>query len=315
MKKNISILLIFLLGIANVFAQTASDYYIPLRVGNYLKYHTSAVPPGSNWGARTATSTIEGSNSISGRIYFREKSVEVLDNNQSNIYIVHVFWLRKDSVGNVALGALNTTGSSNVDSATILNGKIFYNEFLTKGYSISQNWGNKTITDSIVSVSETVSAAGKTFYNCITLSESHIDSTGTAVQQDFSYYAYGVGLVKNQRTIPLNQANTSELIEYVTTGISEYPINSTPQKYSLSQNYPNPFNPSTVIRYQLPVNSSVTLKVYDVIGREVAIVVNEVKEAGSHTVQFNGSSLSSGVYFYTLKAGSFTTTKKLLLMK
>ena len=92
-----------------------------------------------------------------------------------------------------------------------------------------------------------------------------------------------------------------------------------PTGFALSQNYPNPFNPSTMISYQVPVNSRVTLKVYDMLGREVATLVNDRQEAGSYSVPFNsnkgGLSLSSGVYFYRLNAGSFVSVKKLILMK
>ena len=87
------------------------------------------------------------------------------------------------------------------------------------------------------------------------------------------------------------------------------------KQFGLEQNYPNPFNPVTMINYQLPMNSTVTLKVYDAIGREVATLVNEVKEAGTYSVTFDGSKLSSGLYFYTIKAGNFIATKKLTLMK
>ncbi len=85
--------------------------------------------------------------------------------------------------------------------------------------------------------------------------------------------------------------------------------------FVLAQNYPNPFNPTTMISYQLPVNSAVSLKVYDVIGKEVSTVVNDVKEAGSYSTTFDGSKLSSGIYFYTIRAGAFTETKKLVLIK
>lgn len=85
--------------------------------------------------------------------------------------------------------------------------------------------------------------------------------------------------------------------------------------FTLSQNYPNPFNPTTTISYQLPVTSNVKLKVYDILGREVATLVNEEKPAGSYEVEFNGSGLSSGIYFYQLKAGNFIQTKKFVLMK
>ncbi|MDP3150182.1 MAG: T9SS type A sorting domain-containing protein [Ignavibacteria bacterium] len=94
-----------------------------------------------------------------------------------------------------------------------------------------------------------------------------------------------------------------------------------PTTFALNQNYPNPFNPSTVISYQLPANSYVTLKVYNAIGTEVAALVNEYKEAGSYNYEFGSASggrnyeLTSGIYFYTLRAGSFVQTKKMVLLK
>jgi hypothetical protein len=88
-----------------------------------------------------------------------------------------------------------------------------------------------------------------------------------------------------------------------------------PNVFALNQNYPNPFNPSTVIGYSLPVTGSVCLKVYDIVGREVATLVNETKEAGSYQVTFNASKLASGVYFYKLQSSSYTSVKKLLMIK
>ncbi len=85
--------------------------------------------------------------------------------------------------------------------------------------------------------------------------------------------------------------------------------------YDLFQNYPNPFNPTTIINYQLPVGNHVTLKIYDILGREVATLVNEKTSAGSYSVKFDGSRLASGVYFYRLEAGSFVSVKKLVLLR
>jgi len=89
----------------------------------------------------------------------------------------------------------------------------------------------------------------------------------------------------------------------------------TPSSFSLLQNYPNPFNPSTVISYQLSVNSQVTLKVYDVLGREVTTLVNGRLTTGTHSVTFDAAALPSGVYFYRIQAGTYTATKKLLVLK
>jgi len=88
-----------------------------------------------------------------------------------------------------------------------------------------------------------------------------------------------------------------------------------PELYTLSQNYPNPFNPKTGIRFQVPGVSDVRLAVYDILGREVAVLVNERKAPGRYEVSFDGSTLSSGVYFYRLAAGDFTQTKRLMLLK
>jgi hypothetical protein len=109
---------------------------------------------------------------------------------------------------------------------------------------------------------------------------------------------------------------TGGIIMYneIITGISNNTGN-VPENYALSQNYPNPFNPSTKINFSLPKSGMVDLRVYDVLGREVAVLVNGMTQAGTNSVDFNASELSSGVYFYTLRAGDFTNTKKMLLIK
>lgn len=90
---------------------------------------------------------------------------------------------------------------------------------------------------------------------------------------------------------------------------------SVPTTFVLAQNYPNPFNPRTTIKYEVPKNTRVKISVYDMLGHEVATLVDAPKAAGRYHVQFDGAALSSGVYFYTMKAGDFTLTRKLLLMR
>jgi hypothetical protein len=88
-----------------------------------------------------------------------------------------------------------------------------------------------------------------------------------------------------------------------------------PGNFILFQNYPNPFNPTTIIRFEIPRESIVTIKLYDLLGREIKTLVNEEKTAGSYSYIFDGSSLSSGIYFYRITAGKFAQTKKMILMK
>jgi len=87
------------------------------------------------------------------------------------------------------------------------------------------------------------------------------------------------------------------------------------QDFSLAQNYPNPFNPTTSIKYQVPEISFVTIKIYDVLGNEITTLVNEEKSAGIYEIEFNGTELPSGIYFYSLQAGNFVETRKMILLK
>ncbi|MEE9430031.1 MAG: T9SS type A sorting domain-containing protein [Melioribacteraceae bacterium] len=102
--------------------------------------------------------------------------------------------------------------------------------------------------------------------------------------------------------------------EVAITGV-ERKSNSIPQEFLLEQNYPNPFNPSTKIRYSLPSNEFVTLKIYNILGSEVATLVNQKQTSGSYEVNFNGSDLTSGIYFYQISTSKFNQVRKMLLVK
>ena len=100
----------------------------------------------------------------------------------------------------------------------------------------------------------------------------------------------------------------------VITGIEKIP-NELPKTYSLSQNYPNPFNPSTKIRFEIPVEGKVTIKIYDILGREVSTLLNENKPAGSFEVEWNAKNYASGVYIYRLTSRKTFLVKKMMLVK
>jgi hypothetical protein len=117
-----------------------------------------------------------------------------------------------------------------------------------------------------------------------------------------------------QNSFSANSLWTYYNLNFSVTSAVDDDVNGT-KDFRLSQNYPNPFNPNTKISWHSPVANHQTLKVYDVLGNEVATLVNEFRNAGSYEVDFDASKLSSGVYFYKLQAGDFVQTKKMILMK
>jgi hypothetical protein len=143
---------------------------------------------------------------------------------------------------------------------------------------------------------------------------------GAGTTTEIMYYTYVddvFGLNSNSLVYRLKQIDFNGTYEYSDEVFID---NLAPSTYQLYQNYPNPFNPSTTITYGVPVKSNVVLKVFDLIGNEIATLVNEEKPAGEYEVEFSVRqnsilSLSSGIYFYRLQAGSFVETKKMMLMK
>ena len=111
----------------------------------------------------------------------------------------------------------------------------------------------------------------------------------------------------------LKQTDFNGNFEYF--NLSNEVVIGIPTKFELSQNYPNPFNPTTNLEFGISELGFVSLKVYDASGKEVATLVNEMKSPGYYSVQFDGSILSSGIYFYTISSGNFTATKKMTLLK
>ncbi|MBI3193286.1 MAG: T9SS type A sorting domain-containing protein [Ignavibacteriae bacterium] len=158
------------------------------------------------------------------------------------------------------------------------------------------------------------------------------DNINTAVYQTSLYSGRGQNAVTNATDFAFQTANPIGQIMTITPNSTTGGYNgdyiiviagttdvkesfSSPEEFALFQNYPNPFNPSTVIRYQLPFNSDVTLKVFDVLGREVATLVEGFEVAGSRFVEWDASNIPSGFYYYRIVAGNFIATREMLLFK
>lgn len=298
-------------------AQVAADFYFPLRVGNYWTYHTPGNPSG--WLARTTRETIDGTDLITSQQYHRVTGVEIPDNNPSDTSIFHVWWLRQDSAGNILIGAFSDN-STNIDSAFLVTppGLFFPNQFLTIGYSREYFDSSRHIyyQDSVLSTTETVSVPAGTFTNCLKIRERQKDTLGVVTFVEYGFYARNIGEVMRVREVPVNEVHTNDLIQYnAVTSVEEREADLIPGKIALLQNYPNPFNPNTTFEFSVPYSAHVTLKVFDLLGREIATIVSQQLEAGTFILHWTPSNLTSGIYFYSLQAGPLTETKKLILLR
>jgi hypothetical protein len=169
-------------------------------------------------------------------------------------------------------------------------------------YSVNDGSGPVVVQRSGKYTYSNIPADSAAFGSTILRVGNKIDSLIGIVYYSFNQYKF----------VPRTNA---DFMHVVFTGVEETGNGKIPAAYALSQNYPNPFNPSTLIEYALPASGRVTLKVYNVIGQEVRTLVDGLQDAGSYRVRFDATSLSTGVYFYRLEAGSFTRVQKMLLVK
>ena len=147
-----------------------------------------------------------------------------------------------------------------------------------------------------------------TGWKLLTVPMSEIGGTG---EKKF----HSVVIKKNAEGKEVGELYFDDLQIGVLVSVDDNNFTSLPIKFELNQNYPNPFNPTTSIEYSVPSNEYVSLKVYDILGNEIAVLVNEQKSKGNFQIEFNAENLPSGTYFYKLTSGSYTEIKKMMLMK
>lgn len=161
------------------------------------------------------------------------------------------------------------------------------------------------------------------FVDTVTSSYSSITTADDEVSfhfycRDTNYnFIQGAGHIRIRAELVSNPSQFIELDFRANTPqtIGIIPISSIAKDFSLSQNYPNPFNPNTKINFSLPKGDYVSLRIYDMLGREVNVLVNENLSAGEYEVDFNANELSSGIYYYQIRSGKFTSVKKMILTK
>jgi hypothetical protein len=164
----------------------------------------------------------------------------------------------------------------------------------------------------------------------VQLVAGNADTAQISTQSEAGTGNFSIGVsnkIYNYQLIPINlgpnyssqsvlahPGDTGIQVNLTVTSVAE-PASGVPRHFALEQNYPNPFNPTTGIRFQVPGVSQVKLAVYNILGQEVATLVNEVKQPGTHSVQFDASHVPSGFYFYRMTAGNFTSTKSMVVLK
>ena len=229
------------------------------------------------------------------------------------------------SWNNVNVGVWYNSGTSkwtifNEDLSTMLEGKDF-NVWLLND--------NKSFLHTVDIASTSLNPVYSYIDNPLTNNNPDANILVTSILQNSGYFDHVQGVfydVSQQKWALYNEDLTDYTvgIKYniyvanssgIPTAVEEEKNPATVSNFELQQNYPNPFNPTTQIRFSLPEQSQVTLKIYNVLGKEIATLVNDVKGAGVHEISFDGSGLASGVYFYTLQTGKFTQTHKMILMK
>jgi uncharacterized protein (TIGR02145 family) len=162
--------------------------------------------------------------------------------------------------------------------------------------------------------------AGYRYYSGFFLQLGY-DSNFWSSTENYSFSAFKLNLKDNLSLFNLTDEykvfglSVRCLYDYTVTANQVDNKKELPLEYSLSQNYPNPFNPSSLISFAIPKSSNVSLKVYDLLGKEITTLVDKELSAGYHEVSFDGSSLSSGIYLYTIQAADFIQTKKMILLK
>jgi len=270
-----------------------------------------------------------------------------LIHNGYNRFIYSITFISQDSgwaVGDEGAMFRTTNGGENWElqgSGTLASLRSIDMQFNRGGWSVGDDVVLKLINNSTsnplpveLSGFEANSNNSKVELNWTTVTE--INNRGFEIERKISGEWESVGFVKGNGTItkPVKYFFNDDLKNLSFKGNILYRlrqidfdgsyafsnevmvnINSIPIEYSLSQNYPNPFNPSTVIKYSLSENTLVVLKIYDILGTEVKTLVNKEMPAGTHSINFEAVNLSSGTYLYTIQAGNFVQTKKMLLVK
>lgn len=178
-------------------------------------------------------------------------------------------------------------------------------------YAVANVGINYNALDSLISYADSLKQTGYTNTSWSSFSSALVSAKNAKNQNYLATVSVADALGQAKDTL---KSAIDGLVKIVAAGVDAVNGNN-PKAYVLGQNYPNPFNPTTEITYQIPAAGYVSLKVYDMLGREVALLINENKNAGYYNITLNAGNLPSGVYFYKMSSGNYSSVKKFVLMK
>lgn len=288
-KKSIFLLLLFLFPIQSI----PQEFYFPLHIGNKWFYKET-----SYWGNPVGIQDIwelKKDTLFNGKKYYIIEICKKYTENPDSFKTVGKILFRKSAdtlYGHSDMDFFNPPLNDEgfiCDTNSVLTDSLSMWGQKYKSWYFGRDFAHHIISDSL----------GFSFYNSNTWK--------------WQYSTYIVGCIIDGKI-------TGEILTDYIVGVDK--DTELPNRYFLSQNYPNPFNPSTTIKYSIPIvvtqhgaSPIVLLKIYDVLGREIATLVNEEKAPGNYEIVFNGANLPSGVYFYKMSCSNFSEIKKLVLMK
>jgi hypothetical protein len=241
-------------------------------------------------------------------------------------------------IANILNGGLGYWVFMNSAGKIVLPNRPADQPVVEKNQILDENWGRIIISDAIdmsytLYTSSDVSeqlllppAPPADIFDVRFATQSLVENIATEKVIDISNAVYPIKIRAEKNSMTVKDAITGKVLGSIEDGkelvitdqaVSKITVSgeSIPTEFSLNQNYPNPFNPSTKISYSLPAASDVTVKIFNSLGEEIATLVNQKQEAGRYELNFNSTGLASGMYLYKIQAGSFTQTKKMILMK
>ncbi len=294
MKANLFTTLFLVIIIsATIFSQNS---YFPLAVGNKWVYQMV-----DTLFTDTATVTVADSQWVKGKLYYGLKRFSYtytwLREDSSKVYIVDTSAVRLDT--------------SNIRETLLYDFSANTGESWEVSLSGSSDCSLGGILK-LTSKNDSITTPYQFFSECYLVTRTKLPCVDAGRFSE--WFAPGIGRVAYYEESISGIRKYYLLSSNIITGIYDYNYNTGVNKYILFQNYPNPFNPTTKIDYLINSGQFVSLKVYNALGQEIAVLANEERPAGKYSLIFNASHLSSGIYFYQLKTNNFISTKKMIIL-